>query len=68
MMLGVDFDDPDVAELSSTPKRAPDISPDPCGSGGGGSLAARDGVGDGALDGGAVDAPLSFLASLVDVV
>jgi hypothetical protein len=60
-MLGVDLDVPD--ELSSTPNSAPVIRPDPCGKGGGASLAARAGFGDGALE--AVGVPFSFLDTFV---
>lgn len=52
--------------LSSTPKSALEINPEPWGKGGGASLAGRGGLGDVALDVDAVDAALgSFLGGLV---
>ena len=66
-MFGADFDAAD--ELSSTPNRAPVIRPEPCGSGGGtASLAARAGLGDGALEGVAVGVLLSFFAAFAGFV
>lgn len=67
MIFGAVFDAAD--ELSSTPNRAPVIKPEPCGSGGGTtSLAARAGLGDGALEGVAVGVLLSFFAAFAGLV
>lgn len=66
-MFGAVFD-ADEELLSSTPNNAPVIKPEPCGSGGGAgalSLPGRRGLGDGALEGGAVDVGLSFFAGFV---
>lgn len=65
MMLGVVRESDELPE-SSTPNSALVIRPDPCGSGGGASLAARAGLGEGALDDGAVAEPFSFLAAGAD--
>lgn len=60
MILGVLRVSADL-ESSAPPNKALVIKPDPLGSGAA-SLVARPGFGDGALEEGAVPAPLSFFA------
>lgn len=65
MMFGVDVE----LDLStaSTPKRVPASKPEPDGSGGRVVSLVREGLGDGAVEGVPVEAPVPFLVGPVEV-
>lgn len=67
MMSGVDLDVELDVLVGSTPKRVPASSPEPEGRGGRAVSLARGGLGDGAVEGGPVEAPVPFLVEAVGV-